>query len=278
MPGRHSQRRPRRRSWGRVSWALPLAAALVAGGFVLSRNSGGPPQPTAAPSAQPGPCTPAQDAVTIAAECTRNSGHGTPNGTGVPRSNGASRTQQGTGPDGPHRTGSPHPGRSPGPSSPPASPPAAGPPGGSPPPGSLQQSPAATQVLVLINEARAQAGLPPYEVDPALISSALGHDVKMMDGCGLSHQCLHEPDLGARETNAGVQWTSAGENVGEGGQAASSSQITAIALNLTHEMLAENPPDDGHRRNLLSSDYTYAGIAVIVDDTGTVWMTQDFSN
>ena len=277
MPGRHSLRRPRRRSWGRVSWALPLAAALVAGGFVLSRNAGGPPQPAAGPSAPPGPCTSAQDAVTIAAECTRTSGHGTSNGTGVPRSNGASRTGQGAGAGGPRRTGSPDPAGSPGPSSPPASPPPASPPAGRTPP-SRPLNGAEAQVLALINQARAEAGLPPYEVDPALNSSAMGHDQRMMNGCGLSHQCLNEPDLGARETSAGVHWTSAGENVGEGSRATTSSQITAIALNLTHEMLAENPPNDGHRRNLLSSDYKSVGIAVIVDDGGTVWMTQDFSN
>ena len=273
MPGRHSQRRERRRSWGRVSWVLPLAAALVAGGFVVSRNSGGPPALSAGPSAPPGPCSATQDAVTIAADCTRTSGHGTPNGTGVPRSNGASRTQDGPGPGSQrHRTGGPHPTRSPGPSSP------ASPPSGGPSPITQQQNSAAAQVLALINQTRAQEGLPPYEVDPDLISSALGHDLRMEDGCGLSHQCLHEPDLGARETSAGVHWTSAGENIGEGGQAANSAQITAMALNLTHEMLNENPPSDGHRQNLLSHSFTSIGIAVVVDDAGTVWMTQDFSN
>ena len=274
MPGRHSPRRGRRRSWGRVSWALPLAAALVAGGFVLSMNSGGPPQPSAGSPAPPGPCAAGQDAVTIAADCTRTSGHGTANGTGIPRSNGATRTQQGSDPGSQrHRTGGPQPTRSPGPSSP------AGPPSGSQaPPGPQQQNSAAALVLALINQSRAQEGLPPYEVDPGLISSALGHDLRMEDGCGLTHQCLHEPDLGARETSAGVHWTSAGENIGEGGLAANSSQITAIALNLTHKMLNESPPNDGHRQNLLSHSFRSIGIAVVVDDGGTVWMTQDFSN
>ena len=267
MPGRHSQRRARRRSWGRVSWAVPLAAALVAGGFVVSRNSGGPP-PSAGSSAPAGPCPAAQDSVTIAASCTRTSGHGAPAGTGVQKSNGASRTGQGSGPGSQHRTGGPRPTQSP-----PVSPPA-----GSPPPGMLQQNSAAAQVLGLINQTRAQEGLPPYEVDPDLMASALGHDLRMEDGCGLSHQCPHEPDLGARETAAGVHWTSAGENIAYGRFATSSSEITAIALSLTHRMLNESPPSDGHRRNLLSHSFTSIGIAVVVDDAGTVWMTQDFSN
>jgi uncharacterized protein YkwD len=141
-----------------------------------------------------------------------------------------------------------------------------------------QQNSAAAQVLGLINQTRAQEGLPPYEVDPNLMASALGHDLRMEDDCGLSHQCPHEPDLGARETAAGVRWTSAGENIGEGRLATSSAEITAIALSLTRQMLNESPPNDGHRQNLLSHSFTSIGIAVIVDDAGTVWMTQDFTN
>jgi uncharacterized protein YkwD len=141
-----------------------------------------------------------------------------------------------------------------------------------------QQNSAAAQVLGLINQTRAQEGLPPYEVDPNLMASALGHDLRMEDGCGLSHQCPHEPDLGARETAAGVHWTSAGENIAYGRLATSSSEVTAIALSLTRQMLNEKPPGDGHRRNMLSHSFASIGIAVVVDDAGTVWMTQDFSN
>ena len=43
-------------------------------------------------------------------------------------------------------------------------------------------------------------------------------------------------------------------------------------------MLNEQPPDDGHRLNILSSSFTFAGIAVTIDSSGTVWMTQDFAN
>jgi Cysteine-rich secretory protein family len=43
-------------------------------------------------------------------------------------------------------------------------------------------------------------------------------------------------------------------------------------------MLNEKPPDDGHRKNILSSSFTHIGIAVFRDSSGTVWLTQDFSN
>jgi uncharacterized protein YkwD len=101
----------------------------------------------------------------------------------------------------------------------------------------------------------------------------------MAAGCGLSHQCPAEPSLGARETAAGVEWTAAGENIGEGGPVAdTSAAITQMAVALTQDMLNEKPPDDGHRLNILSSTFTHIGITIQLSADGTVWMTQDFSN
>jgi uncharacterized protein YkwD len=134
-------------------------------------------------------------------------------------------------------------------------------------------------VLTLINQARAQAGLPGYTVLAGLNLSASRHDALMADGCGLSHQCPGEAALGARESAAGVQWTAAGENIGEGGPVAdTTAAITQMAVTLTQDMLNEKPPDDGHRLNLLSSTFTHVGIAIIWSASGTVWMTQDFAN
>ena len=116
-----------------------------------------------------------------------------------------------------------------------------------------------------------------------------------------------------------MQWTAAGENIGEGGPVAATTvasttvasttvasttvastrlvstrfvstrfvstrfvsptgAITAMATALTRDMLAEKPPDDGHRLNLLSPDFTHIGIAVYRGSDGTVWLTQDFAN
>jgi uncharacterized protein YkwD len=139
--------------------------------------------------------------------------------------------------------------------------------------------PAAGQVLQLINKARAQAGLPGYTITAGLTTSSGKHNALMVGGCGLSHQCPGEPSLGARETAAGVSWTSAGENIGEGGPVADSpAAIAQMAVALTTAMLNERPPDDGHRQNILSHDFRHIGIAITRDSHGTVWMTQDFSN
>jgi uncharacterized protein YkwD len=144
---------------------------------------------------------------------------------------------------------------------------------------SASLSAAAQQVLALINQARAQAGLPAYTVTAGLNTSAGRHNAVMAAGCGLSHQCPGEPALGARETAAGVHWTAAGENIGEGGPVAGTeAAIAQMAVGLTQSMLDEKPPDDGHRLNILSPAFTHIGIAVFRDSSGTVWLTQDFSN
>jgi uncharacterized protein YkwD len=138
---------------------------------------------------------------------------------------------------------------------------------------------AASQVLAVINQARAQAGLPAYTVSSGLETSSQRHTTVMASGCGLSHQCSGEAALGDRLTAAGVHWTSAGENIGEGGpEADTTADIAKMAVGLTQSMLAEQPPDDGHRLNILSSSFHHIGIDVFRDSTGTVWMTQDFSN
>jgi uncharacterized protein YkwD len=178
----------------------------------------------------------------------------------------------------PSRSGSPSPGQTmpaTGAASSQASPPASS-------PGSTagaQGGTAAAQVLALINQARAGAGLPALTVTAGLDASSSAHNRLMAGGCGLSHQCPGEPALGDRETAAGVHRTAAGENIGEGGPVAdTTAAIAQMAVGLTQSMLDEQPPDDGHRLNILSSTFTHIGIAVYRDGSGTVWLTQDFSN
>ena len=138
---------------------------------------------------------------------------------------------------------------------------------------------AVEQVLRQINDARDRAGLPDYTITAGLTTASERHNSAMADGCGLSHQCPGEPPLGHRETDAGVGWSIAGENVGEGSRVSDSPDaIAQMAMDLTRAMLNERPPDDGHRKNILSSSFHHIGIAIFRDRHGTVWMTQDFSN
>ena len=142
-----------------------------------------------------------------------------------------------------------------------------------------QEGAPAAQVLALINQARAAAMLPALTITAGLETTSSAHNLLMADGCGLSHQCPGEPPIGTRETDAGIDWTAAGENIGEGGPVAdTTAAIASMAVGLTQSMLNEQPPNDGHRLNILSTSFTHIGIAVYRDSSGTVWLTQDFSN
>jgi uncharacterized protein YkwD len=105
-------------------------------------------------------------------------------------------------------------------------------------PSADQGGTASLQVLALINRTRAGAGLPALTITSGLGACAAAHNLRMADGCGLSHQCPGEPSLGARETAAGIVWTAAAENVGMGGPVAGSdSAIAEMVVSLTQAMI-----------------------------------------
>jgi uncharacterized protein YkwD len=136
----------------------------------------------------------------------------------------------------------------------------------------------AQRVLDRINAARKTNGVPALTMSPGLIHSAAAHNEAMAVGCGLAHQCTGEADLGKRISAEGVTWTAAGENIGQGGPEPDADEaIVAMAEQLTADMLAETPPNDGHRRNILSKSFKHVGISLYRDPNGTVWMTQDFA-
>jgi uncharacterized protein YkwD len=92
----------------------------------------------------------------------------------------------------------------------------------------------------------------------------------------MSHQLPNEPDLGTRVSQAGVNWSSAGENIG---YSTDYLHPTTAATGLDQDMLNEQPPDDGHRQNILSKDFTIIGIDVFIDTTNNkIWLTEDFAH
>lgn len=134
----------------------------------------------------------------------------------------------------------------------------------------------AEQVLAHINEARVAEGLTELTLDADLSKAAAVHNQLMIDGCGLSHKCSGEAELGDRFSAQGVSWSRAGENIGFGSSGASASAMVNAANGLTDSMLAEVPPNDGHRKNLLDTRFTRIGLSIVRDSAGITWMTQDF--
>ena len=125
------------------------------------------------------------------------------------------------------------------------------------------------QLLALINQDRAAQNLPAYTENTTLSQAAYDHSSKI----AAAGQTNTDTDTGQRISGAGVQATAWGENVGY-----SPSQPDAWGgAQVVHKsMMAEQPPNDGHRQNLLSSNFTQIGIGVVVDDKGVVWVTEDF--
>ncbi len=131
----------------------------------------------------------------------------------------------------------------------------------------------AQAVFQAVNQSRAANGLPPLTWSTALANSARQHDLAMQAANTLAHQLPGEADLGDRERQQGVSWSWAAENIGE-----TSDQSVNGALALHQAMMNEQPPDDGHRQNILTTSGTTVGIAILIDQQhGLLWLTEDFA-
>jgi uncharacterized protein YkwD len=123
-------------------------------------------------------------------------------------------------------------------------------------------SPAERQLLTLANQARAEAGLAPLELEEGLTRAARRHSALMASEKQLSHELPGEPSLPQRLAAASTLELSAeGENVGF---AASAAEV--------HRGFMQSPH---HRENLLNPDYNVAGFAA-VRDGNRVYVTEDF--
>jgi uncharacterized protein YkwD len=149
---------------------------------------------------------------------------------------------------------------------------------GTPPPQRTSGGTSLTQRLfALINRDRAANGLPAYSWNGTLANGAYQHSKRMAQpDCGLSHQCPGEPGPCQRVTNEGIEWMACGENAGYTSH--DPDAWTAIKQNIEQAMLNEQPPGDGHRKNLLSSAFHKIGIGIYIDAQGIIWITEDFTN
>jgi uncharacterized protein YkwD len=130
----------------------------------------------------------------------------------------------------------------------------------------------AKAVLAELNAERANHGLPAMKLNSKLVSAAHTHNLAMAKANKLSHQLNGEAALGSRVSAAGYSWSAVGENV-----AYNSSRSQSGVLAVQKAMYNEEPPDDGHRRNILSKTYVDVGIDVISDSVhGKVWLVTDF--
>jgi uncharacterized protein YkwD len=130
----------------------------------------------------------------------------------------------------------------------------------------------AKAVLAELNSERARHGLPALRLNSKLVSAAHKHNLAMAKANTLSHQLKGEAALGSRVSAAGYRWSAVGENV-----AYNSRRSQDGVLTVQKAMYNEKPPNDGHRKNILSKTYAAVGIDVINDSVhGKVWLVTDF--
>jgi uncharacterized protein YkwD len=130
----------------------------------------------------------------------------------------------------------------------------------------------ADAVLKELNAERADHGLPALKMNSKLVDSAHTHNLAMAKANTLSHQLNGEAGLGSRVSAAGYHWSAVGENI-----AYNSNRSESGVLALQKAMYNEEPPNDGHRENILNKRFVDVGIDVINDSThGKVWLVTDF--
>lgn len=120
-----------------------------------------------------------------------------------------------------------------------------------------QASDAESQFFTLMNQARANAGLPAVQNDSRLADTSRSWSTNM----GSKNQLYHDPNLAAAVSSVEPNWRSAGENVGVGYSAQS-----------LHDAFMAST---GHRANILSSRFNRAGVGVVFAG-GKLWVTVRF--
>jgi Cysteine-rich secretory protein family len=118
----------------------------------------------------------------------------------------------------------------------------------------------ASRLVQLVNQARQQHGLPALTVTSGT-SQVAGAWTAHLDA---SQSLAHNPDLRHQlETHGSPDWTTYGENVGQGPSGDPDALFKAY-MNSTE-----------HRDNILNGKYRYTGVAVVLDGS-TAWNTFDF--
>ena len=130
-----------------------------------------------------------------------------------------------------------------------------------------------TVSLRLINEARAANGLPGLVLDAPLSVAAQRHAEEMAHQGYLSHTNRAGQQPWDRMAAAGAAFGAASENIGR----ISCGDAEACIRALHAMMMAETPPNDSHRRNLLEPRFRRLGVGV-ARGGGMLYWVCDFAD
>ncbi len=120
------------------------------------------------------------------------------------------------------------------------------------------------QLVNLINQARANAGLPPLQVSSQLTNAARAKSRDMIDKNYFSHTSPTYGSFTDLLRHFGISYRSAAENLAMN----SNGSVTGA-----HDMLMASP---GHRTNILGGSYSHVGVGIQVRGDGSHFYTQLF--
>lgn len=116
----------------------------------------------------------------------------------------------------------------------------------------------ASQVIALVNDERARAGVAPLTANGLLTTAAGAHAADMAVNGFFSHTGSDGSSSADRATRAGYNWSSVGENIAMG--ATSAEQVMEMWMN-----------SSGHRANILNGSFTEIGVA-LDSRGGSLWV------
>jgi len=118
------------------------------------------------------------------------------------------------------------------------------------------------EALKYINEDRAREGLPALELDNKLCALARMKSQDMLANHYFAHTSPTLGNAAAMLRDNGYAFKAVGENISK-----------HATVRKSHAALMSS---DGHRRNILGSNWTKAGVGIALDKNGNVYMTQLF--
>ena len=123
---------------------------------------------------------------------------------------------------------------------------------------------AETQMLTLVNRARAENGLEPVEVDPTIRDVARAYSTTMFQQGFFAHIDQNGATPFDRMRAGGATFRAAGENL-----------ALAPTVQIAHDGLMNSP---GHRANILNPRYRRIGIGVADGGMHGKMFTQNFAD
>ena len=134
-----------------------------------------------------------------------------------------------------------------------------------------------TRLLDALNDHRLSIGRPPLRIDPVAEEAAQYQAEDMARTAKMQHADSTGRSPMQRYAAMGGRASSYAENVGWYGlDVSGNAQLWSAVSKLDAQMMAEVPPDDGHRETILSPQYESVGIGVSVGPHG-LYLAEDFS-